>query len=743
MAKTDPMTEDELLAVLRAEESDATSFYTSELAADQASAMERYFGNLYGNEIEGRSKVTTHDIEDTVNWMMPELMRVFMSADDLISVEPSSAEDEKNTDSAAQYLQHILFKDNPGAVLIHDFAFDALVQRLGVVSVMWEDPEPEPSKVLDNVTVVQLMRMRDDRNYAILEQEEIGPYGPGSLPTFRLRVQRRPKCGRVKIENVPPEEIALSRRARSFPSRKRNHGSSASYIRRKQEVFLADLRKQFPAKHDDLDDMTDFSGGNLDVSDGDTRILSRFQGEGTPIGNAGSRYSSDRRRKVYLYTEYIWIDYDADDSVELRRVLRVGKVILENEVVDDCEFKSWSPIRVAHKAIGRSIADTIIDLQKIRTALMRLMMDNLSQSLVPRNAVNMSMMDETSVDDLLDAEIGGVVRCKGDVRAAIMPLISPDVSQPAMAALEYIEQQSEQRSGVTRHAQGMDPAALTKTAAGIENLQAAAGERIAMVARWLGLAMEDILTRALELVIENQDTSRWVKIGGKPMDIDPRQWGDDMSVSVHVGMGGSSKQQQLANLAGLAAKQEQAIMQGGPQNPVCTVAHLVNTYRRMSQLMGFKDNTQFWNDEQVVVQMLQQAAAQPKQDPKMMEVQAKAQAQQAEMHMKAQMAQADHQLKAQAAAAAHQAAQETAKVKAEAEMQIAMAKLDAETKIGMAKLDAEMALARERMLMEMQLQQDEQAYNFSFRQNQPTSGRSLNGSGNGLSSGVRMGGNIG
>lgn len=721
-AKPETMDDEELISILRSEEVDATSYYTSELAKDQAEAMDRYYAAPYGNEVDGRSKITTHDIEDTVNWMMPDLMRVFMSSDDLVSCMPAAARDEAHTDQAAKYLEHILFEDNPGVQIIHDLAFDGLVQRLGVVSVMWADPQPKPAEKLEGVGLEQLAKITADPEYKIIEQAEDQQVVDGQpVSVYDLKVQRTPLVGRVVIENVPPEEIAISRRARAFPSRKRATTETAAYVRRKQTKYLADVVQMFPDSKEDLLEKPEDAAAKTEDMDTDPRVLSRFQNESVSIGAESSNH--ELRRRVDLLTEYLWIDYDQDDVVELRRIVRVGNIILENLAVDDCEYKAWSPIRVAHKAIGRSIADTVIDMQKIRTTMMRLLMDGLSQSLVPRYYVNTSAIDESGIDDLLDAEIGGVVRGKGAAGDAISPLVPPDVSAPALQALEYVDQKEEQQSGVTRHSQGIAPDAITKTASGIDMLQAAAGERIELVARWLGSALEDILSRALQLIVAHQDRPRWVKIAGEAMDVDPRSWSDEMAIKVHVGAGGANRQTRIVNLGTIAMKQEQAIQLGGPQNPVCNVTHLINTYSAMTQEMGFRDATRFWNNPQQAEQMLQQMAeAPPQPDPKMLEVQAKAQAAQAELQQKGQIAaqqmqldaaqtQAELQAKSQAEQMKAQADAEAAERKGRNDLIFSQMKLEAETQIARERMVAEMALAREKMLAELALAREEMQQN--------------------------------
>lgn len=170
------MDEDQLVTILREEEADAASYYDSELATVQADAMDRYNAKPYGDELDGRSKVVTHDIEDTINWVMPHLMRVFLGSDELITCQDDGLDDgDPSLKIAADYLGHVLFRDNSGSEIIHDFAFDALLQRVGVARIGWEDPEPDPPKVLEGVPIEQLTKYVNDPEYEILEADVSEP----------------------------------------------------------------------------------------------------------------------------------------------------------------------------------------------------------------------------------------------------------------------------------------------------------------------------------------------------------------------------------------------------------------------------------------------------------------------------------------------------------------------------------------------------------------------------------------
>lgn len=723
------MSERELLAILRAEEVDATSYYTSELAKDQAEAMDRYYAKLYGDEVPDRSKVTTHDIENTINWMMPDIMRVFWQSDNLVSVSSENPQYEDQADTVADCLSYVFFTDNKGREVLHDFVFDGLLQRMGVASVRWQDPEPEPEEELEGVTPQQLMQIMSDPEYTILEQTSSEPDEddakpqvqgqqpgqqmgqPPALPTFTLKVQRKRKFGKAKIEVVPPEEFAISRRARSI--------EHSAYHRREQELYLADIVRMFPDSAASLDpEMMSATNKDIEINS-DPRTLSRFQQEAVTNARETSNYS--KRKKVQLYTEYIRIDWDNDGVVELRQIKRVNDVILENERVDASEFVAWSPIRISHKLVGRSVADTVMDIQRIRTVVTRRMLDSLNQSLLPRIGYDKSKMDPEDIDALVDAEVGGIIGTNGNPNDVLQPITTPDLTASGFQMLQYWDQQEERASGVSNDAHTMAPNAKTETASGLDQLMESANDRIELVVRWAANGLEEILTKCLKLLVAHQDAPRMIKIKGQPVEMDPRTWHDEVAVSVHVAMAASNRKAMIGMLGGIAAKQEQAIQMGGPDNPVCDVTHLIHTYGKLTETMGFRDVTKFWKTPEQAQQMLQQQAQQPKQDPKMMEMQQRgqiegqklqlqAQAQQHDMQLKQSAAQQDVALKSQAANAKAAADEKIAAQKVLAETRIAAEKLAAETAIAEKKLASEIQLAQQKMAFEQQMAREQMAH---------------------------------
>ncbi len=770
------MDEPTLLKILKEEETDAASYYTSELAIAQSDAMDRFHARPYGDEVPNRSKVVTHDIEDTINWIMPMLMRTFASSDDLITCDDNGLPDnDPNLKEAADYLRHVWFKDNKGDSNLHDFAFDALLQRVGILRMYWEPPSPKPPRLIEGLTADQLQRYLSDPEYDILEMQEDGaeadaplapedgedgapempeatepmaplapalpvvagpqpaplpgllaqPQGAGGmlpglpggpalpLKTFSIIVQKTPRVGRARIECFPPENFRVSRRAKSI--------EDADYHGGVFDRYMIDVLRQYPEKAYDLDPSGDWGAKDLETDQvADVRIQSRFPDE----PDSGRRQASreEGRRKVKLHVEYVNVDFDGDGIVELRRVVRVGSTILENERAPESEFVVWSPIRVAHRLIGRSLADTIIDIQKIRTVITRKAMDGLTQSLAPRMLINRKAggNDATLFDRLLDHDVGDVIPVDGNPNELAYILATPDVTAPAFQAIEYWDRRSEEASGVNRHAMGIQPQAITDTAKGIESLQSAANARIEMVARWLGLGLQEAFEKLLRLIVTNQDAARQVKVKGKAIMADPRRWSDEMTVSVHVGMAAENREKKLAYLNGIAAKQEQLLKEGGLDNPICGLPEYRTTLARMAEVMGERNPGVFFKE---IPSGWQPPPKGP--DPKTVEAQGKMQLAQADMQGKQQLAAAQHQLETQKTAAQLQGSQriaeleaqlkaqrgerdaeiarEIALVKAESEQQIAAIKLDGEQKLATMRLEQERELALMRMDQEREL----------------------------------------
>ena len=108
------MTDDEVLALVRGEVDASSSYIDSEVSSQRERALEYFYGEPFGNEEEGRSQVVITDVQDTIMWMMPSLMRVFTSGKDVVRFSPQGPEDVQVAEQATNFVNHVFYKQNDG-----------------------------------------------------------------------------------------------------------------------------------------------------------------------------------------------------------------------------------------------------------------------------------------------------------------------------------------------------------------------------------------------------------------------------------------------------------------------------------------------------------------------------------------------------------------------------------------------------------------------------------------------------
>lgn len=141
MAKMDDIT---LNAILDAEISEAVSYVYgdgSKIAADRAKALDYYNNEPLGNEREGRSQVQTSDVQDTIESILPALLKIFYSGDEIVKYAPKQPNDEEAAKQATDLINYIFTNDNKGFLILYTWFKDALLQKNGFVFPYWKEEE--------------------------------------------------------------------------------------------------------------------------------------------------------------------------------------------------------------------------------------------------------------------------------------------------------------------------------------------------------------------------------------------------------------------------------------------------------------------------------------------------------------------------------------------------------------------------------------------------------------------------
>ena len=647
------LSEAELLSLVVGEADRANGEHSSELSSIQEDNLDRYFALPYGDEIEGQSQVVDHVVAETVDWMIPDFLRIFAHGGEAVKMEPLTPDQAAWADQASDYCNHVFYEDNPGLQIVHDFAFDGLVQRLGVVHVSWEEGGFGEQKLFERINTDQLMAFQSDERVEVVgyEECEIPPtqaeieaqYPDGECYSVSIREL---EVGRVVVEPIAPEEFRVSQRAKSL--------DKATYIGCHTPKTRSELLELHPEKGTEIDEL---ASGDDDL---DTGGNSRFLDESSDSAEG----EHDATAEFIYCNEYIRADMDGDGYAERINVCRVGNTILDWNEVDDHPFAAWTPVRIPHRLYGLAVVDQVKDLQKVNSVLWRSTLNATYQTVNAGKFVDIDKIEDIS--ELLVRRPGRIVRTKGDPNLAIRDDITPDVSGVAFKGLEFTQQSAERRSGVSRNTQGLNPDSLNQTARGVELLQNASGVRKEAIARQLADGIKDIFKKILRCVVSYQDVERTIELRGEWVPINPSQWGPEMKVAVHVGLGTGSREAQLAMLGGILSNQEKVMAALGPDNPLAGLEQIYNTLKKLTEASGFRSPEPFFMDPK---------NHQPKPDKK-------------------DPAQAAEEQKMQLEI-------QKAQLKAQTELQIATMKIESEERLAAHRLQVEQRLAQNEIGAEM------------------------------------------
>jgi len=659
------ITQETLKGILESEIDNSLGFIATETTEARKRAIEFYNRDPYGNEVEGRSQIVTGEVAEVVDGALPQLLRVFFQSDEVVRFEPKGFDDEQKAIQATEYVNWVMNRDNDGLQIFHNWFKDALLQKNGIVKVYWDEKVDVIKESYKDLTEEELTMILADENVEVVSQEikevgqDIDPMTGAPIPLFAydVRLKKTNKVGKVVIENVPPEEFLISKKARTI--------GDSPFVAHRRLVTRSDLVAMGFDK-ETVDSLPTYS----DITYSEERVARFPRGE-QPDENNSLDMSM---QEVEVFECYIKVDEDGDGIAELRKITYAGQNILDDEEVDFVPFCSICPIPMPHKFFGHSLADRAMDIQLIKSTVTRQILDNMYMVNSPRMSV---VEGQANLDDLLTVTANGVVRVKNP--QAINPITVPPTAAQSFPLLEYLDVVQSKRTGVSDAQQGLNPDILQNTTAtAVAAMQSAAAGKIELIARvFAETGVKDLFQKILQLLCKYQDKARVIRLRGKYVSIDPREWTNGFDISINVGLGTGNKQEQMAMIAMVLAKQEEILKTSGVNNPLVSAAQYRNTLGRFVESAGFKDSTEFFKE--VTPEAEQQLLAEEQ-----------AMAQQGNPQIEAYMAQVQAQIQADQA-------------KAQADIQLAREKAMAQMQLEREKFEQTMALKRQEFEYEAQL----------------------------------------
>lgn len=587
--KDTPLEESELLSLLE-RNLDAADTYTESLVGEQRDKSHRYyFGEPLGNEKPGRSQHVSRDVFDAVESTKALLLDTFTADRRVVEFTPETNEDIEAARQATEFVNYLFYRQNNGFKVLQDTIHDGLVSKLGVVK-RWYDKRysyiQEDFADLDEAQFVMLASDPDVEittlDQTVVQPEMVDPMtGMVVMPavtTYTGELKRRIDKSQVRVDNLEPEKLYISPRAKTL--------EDADFVSYRYEKEIGELLEDGydPEKVEDLDEELDtYRDSTLGRDSYD-----EFSAE------TSMRDDHPNRSYVTIYESYIRI---YDPEVESRctyKVVHSRRTLLDMEKVESHPFRGWCPFPVPHKAIGLSLADVTMDLQKSQSTLKRSVIDNAFLTNTSRWVANLSLVRNPR--DLIDNKLGAVIDVNAmDPSSVVQPLNTPQISPNVFTTMELLEQEKESRSGSSRMSKGMDSDVVSKQNSSdlITRYMNASNRRTMVMARNFAESfLKPLMFDLYRLAIENDTQPRMMQLSGKFVPIDPKQLRERTEMDVAVALTPDARAAEARTLTML-----DQMWTANPQDP--TLNGMYQTQQRFAllaravDLMGLKGGDKY------------------------------------------------------------------------------------------------------------------------------------------------------
>jgi len=628
------MTDDEIMSILSQHIRNAVNWYGSEIAAQQAKAMEYYLGMATGDlappGVQGRSQYVDTTVSDQIEWMMPQLMEKFFASPNMILYDPRKRGDEQGAKQMTALMNYTAREQNEGFRIFQDWFKNSLLNKVGVAKVWWETSENIKKEFYDNLTDGQLAVLKNDPEIQI--RKIISYVDPNAeraaMDQFKQQSaawqqwQQAQKAAKAQglpfpppVPNAPPPPPGQPPQVMQPPPRPQpinlqklpqlhnvvavvtDKAGRVTYDAMNSEDFLIErkskriedgfsahrikrtisyLRQQGYANVDKIDLDTIQSNQDAEANENSQVQLAREALQNTYIPpNATDDYGDPSMREVWLFECYLPIDCDMDGIAEWRKITIAGNAILENVSVDGPPFADLCPCPIPGLFYGRGLADLGMPTQYVNTGLTRSLIDNVN---VQVNGRTWAIESQVNISDLLTNRPGGVVRVKSANAVGALQQGLMD-GNGAYQLLQFMDDKGSERAGITKYTQGMDADSLNHTATGIKSITSRADMRVQLVARsFAETGVKKLFSLIQKEMMRHQDQRMTFQVNGNWTDVDPRVWHNQYIMRANVGLGTGDQGQKVAGLMQLGQVQQALLPMGmvTPENMFNSASDLVD-----------------------------------------------------------------------------------------------------------------------------------------------------------------------
>lgn len=660
--------------------------YSSNQKPGRDKALRNYNGEATEvPEQEGRSKVVSKDVRSNIRKLMPSIMRTILSNDKVVEYEAVAPHTEDQAEQATDYVNHISVPECEVEKALHDAIFDALTVKTGILK--WEAFERR------RVVVREFSGKAEEDLIGLDEVGEVSDVEQDAEGLLSFTLKEVQVSTRIEMQAVPRGAFLISPSAASI--------EDSPLVGERQTITRSELVSRGYDK-----EIVDSIAAHDDPADADD---SERRGEQDYENDADVTKAMET---VQVYDVIVRMDLDGDGIAEQHRLVlaetrsdkgagTTGKVILEQKMVSEENYAAVIAEREAHRFEGHAMADDLIDIQSIKTNLLRQTLDNLNWQNNPQPGVQVDALED--LEAVYKPTFGKPILLKQgySLKDAVSYTQVPFFAEKSFGMLEYLDQEAQDRTGITDASGGLSPDALqniTATASSLINESGVA--QAEMIVRSLARGgIAKAFKGLLGLVVAHADKPRTVKLRGEWVEMDPRQWDTGMDCSVNVGLGAGSRERDLAVLQMILGMQREILTTLGPSNPLVKPEQLYNTLAKIAETAGFPSADPYFTtpDPQEIEAQQQQQANQPSEHE--MKAQAQMQIEQAKAQARSQVEEAQMQADLAVKRAEIEAEAIAQRQKLESDREIAVLKGELE----LTKQYRDQLFQRDKMIVEAQM----------------------------------------
>jgi len=572
-----PISEDELASVVDRQIRQSVGYYDSKLSKERQDVIDYYNGVKPKPVHAGNSKYVSLDVFDSVDSMKAVLLETFAAGNRVVAFEPQGEDDIELANTASEYCDYVVFRQNNGYQVMSDVIQDGLMARVGVAKIYWEEKYEEVEEEFSHLTAEEadMLLAAPDVDEVKVELNDESGFFDGELKRIVDKSQ-------IRIDVIPPEEFLITPQSKSI--------EEAPFVAHRTKKTFADLIAEgYDKKLVERIGAEDDSELSLDPE-----VLARFEQIGADRLNMDGEVQ-EQSKFVVVYECYMNLDMDGSGETKLYKIVKCGNVVLDKELVDRKPFKVFVPVPTTHSFYGSNFAARVIPTQNARTVLVRGILDHTVTTNNPRYQVVKGAL--TNPKELIENRIGGLVNVTRP--DGISPLPQPSLNPFVFQTIQLLDEDKEEATGVSRLSQGLNKDAVSKQNSQglVENLVSLSMQRQKIIARnFANQFLKPLYLEVYRLAVAHEKAEKVIKIGGTFQRIMPSEWADRSDVTVEMKLGYGEQEKEAAKYL----QMHQLLSQDQSVGPMYGPVNKFNVLRTAFEKAGVKNVMDFLTPPQQI-----------------------------------------------------------------------------------------------------------------------------------------------